>query len=220
MARTFDIRKKVIRIEDPKHVRHQRYLISLRRRARLRAITRAAASGVFLLLFLVLVLPSQLGAQTRNDEWTYEQQSAIQQVRIASLTRVRQLPVSDYDPKMEALAAYLREKQSPLARYAGELARMSNWKTLVGIAQAESNLCKKTQKNNCWGIGLNNTPERYNDISESMYYANYILSKYDKLGMDHENPETIVRTYVGYEHPGWVNTVRSVFLELAQRGLE
>jgi hypothetical protein len=110
----------------------------------------------------------------------------------------------------------LAEKNSPLVNYAGEIARMENWKLILGIAQAESNLCKKTDKNNCWGIGPGG-PWTYNDISESLHYVNYLIDKYDGLGMS--RPETMVHTYVGYYNPNWITAVNDVFYELQARGL-
>src|SRR5205823_6242644 len=117
-------------------------------------------------------------AQQNDVAAMYQAQSDVQSLRTLAAAHPNPLPLQDNDPKLAALKQYLVDKKSPLAKYAGEISRMPNWKTLLGIAQAESNLCKKTSKNNCWGIGPNNTPLTYNDISESLYYANFLLNKY------------------------------------------
>ena len=147
---------------------------------------------------------------------TAEQQAEQEKVRVHAMNRFNQLPVQNVDPKTDAVEAYLVEKKSPLKDYAGLIARSPNYKLLLGIAQAETNLCKKTTTNNCWGIGPGK-PFYYDDIKYSLYYADYLIEKYESLGMD--SPEKMVKTYVGYHNPGWVEAVRDVFYDLEVRGL-
>lgn len=164
------------------------------------------------------LLAGQALAFSDNDYLAadYRNASEVEKIRVNALARNNFLPVAGTDPKVGVLAEYLREKKSPLASYAGILSRLPNWKLLVGIANAESNLCKKTDKNNCWGIGPGG-PWTFEEISQSLYYANYLLTKFDRLGMD--KPETLVRTYVGYHNPNWITAINDVFYELNERGL-
>jgi hypothetical protein len=124
--------------------------------------------------------------------------------------------VESVDPKTDSIVEYLADKKSPLVDYAGIIARSPNYKLLIGIAQAETNLCKKTLSNNCWGIGPG-SPFYYDDIKFSLYYADYLIEKYESLGMD--TPEKMVRTYVGYHNPTWIEAINNVFYDLEVRGL-
>lgn len=218
--RAFDVGQRIVRPSNKKHSQHKRFLQLERRRARRLVVRRSLAATAFGLLSALILLPQLVAGQQVGAQQTYHAQADVQNLRTAALVHTQQLPLQQSDPKVAALTQYLVDKGSPLAKYAGELARMPNWKTLVGIAAAESSLCKKTARNNCWGIGPNNTPLTYDDISQSLYYANYLLNKYSKLGMNPAKPETIVRTYVGYDHATWVSNVESVFAELAERGLQ
>ena len=212
----FDLKKISIPPSSPKHGQHGRYLELLKRRAAKRYWWRMSWSAVF--LFTVILLTGQALAFSDSDflAANYHNTSEIEKIRLNALSRDNFLPVAVEDPKVDALAEYLQEKNSPLASYAGIISRSPNWKLLVGIANAESNLCKKTDKNNCWGIGPGG-PWTFEEISQSLYYANYLLTKFDQLGMD--NPETLVRTYVGYHNPNWINAINDVFYELHERGL-
>jgi hypothetical protein len=184
-------------------------------------IARLRAAVAFFILGSFLIVQQLLISHYEDAGVFYQQQVEAETLQLRTLGRQSTtLPVAKADHKLEALVAYLREKKSPLAKYAGELSRLPNWKVLIAIAQAESGLCKKTARNNCWGIGPNNTPWSFRDISESLYYANYLLSKYDDNGLDSSSPESIVRTYVGYDHPGWVSNVKDTLLELKIRGIE
>lgn len=173
-------------------------------------------TAVFFLAASLVMADALWQAEVSYWKWSYGFQSEVQKLRVAALSRYNPLPIEEIDPKVPVLAQYLNEKKSPLANYAGQLARLRNWKLLLGIAHAETNLCKKTDKNNCWGIGPGK-PFRYEDIVNSLYYANYLLDKYQLLGMD--NPETMVRTYVGYYNPNWIAAINDIYYELRERGL-
>jgi hypothetical protein len=213
----FDLRKKTIKPSDPKHTRHAQYQKAASRFATRRVLARAAWAGAFFIFGLFLVGNAALKSEAAYGGRIYADLSEIQKVRARSLARGNQLPVMDKDPKADILTEYLVQKNSPLADYAGLISRLPNWRLLVGIANAESGLCKKTDKNNCWGIGPG-SPFTYDDISESLYHANYLLTRFDSLGM--KKPETLVRTYVGYYNPNWIEAIHDVFYELQQKGLQ
>ncbi len=215
--RFFDLKKRIITAAHPRHSLHGRYLELKAVLGRRRTVRRARWSAVFALTIVAIIGLSAFGVHAEYLTWTYRNQSEIQNLRLAQLNRYRPLPIEQSDPKFHLLVEYLEEKNSPLAAYAGELARMPNWKLLVGIAQAESNMCKRTNRNNCWGIGPG-SPWTFEDITQSMYYADSLLSKYRTLGMD--RPENMVRTYVGWHNPNWVLAIHNVLSELSERGLQ
>lgn len=213
----FDLKKLAVPPSSPRHSQHRRYLEFIKTRATRRFWRRMNWSAVFLAATSLVTANALLVSDREALAANYETASVVQGIRMDNLARYNTLPVEQPDAKAQILADYLVEKKSPLAAYAGELARLPNWKLLVGIANAESNLCKKTDRNNCWGIGPGG-PWTFGEITESLYYANYLLSKFDKLGMD--DPETLVRTYVGWHNPNWVSAIHDVFYELQERGLQ
>ncbi|MDP2933248.1 MAG: hypothetical protein Q8N81_03900 [bacterium] len=213
----FDIKKVPVMPASPRHSKHQKFLHYGKLQANRRHWARVGWSVGLLTLGVFISTASLSRGDGEYYVWSYEQQSAVESLRLRSLARFNVLPVTGEDPKEQALAQYLTDKKSPLVGYAGLLSRMPNWKMLVGIAHAESNLCKKTDRNNCWGIGPG-SPWSYEDISQSLYHANYLLTKFKEQGM--KKPETLVRTYVGYYNPNWINAVNDVVYELEQRGLQ
>lgn len=216
--RRFDIKKRIIPPSNPRHSQHGRYRAFARARAEKKFWARNAFTAIFLLIFTVTTAGILISETQTAGSSAYGLQSSVQQIRARYLARQYvPLPVSRHDPKLDVLQRYLSEKRSPLADYAGILSRLPNWKLILGIAHAESNLCKKTDRNNCWGIGPG-SPFYYDDISESLYYANYLIDKYRSLGM--QNPETMVQRYVGHYSSNWVTAVHDVFYELAERGLQ
>ncbi|MEK9180684.1 MAG: hypothetical protein AAB871_00430 [Patescibacteria group bacterium] len=216
--RRFDIKKKIIKPSSAEHSQHEKYLALSRARAEKHFLVRNAWSAAFLFVFSVTAFGVLISESQAAGSTAYQLQSSFQQVRAAYLARQFQpLPVLKHDPKVDVLMQYLSEKKSPLVNYVGTLSRMENWKLILGIAHAESNLCKKTDRNNCWGIGPG-SPFYYDDISESLYYVNYLIDKYHEMGM--QNPETMVRRYVGRYSSNWVTAVNDVAYELAERGLQ
>lgn len=214
---SFDIVRVPLPPSSPRHTRHGEFLKVQKTLGLRRHLRRIRYGSLFTVLGVLVLGVSLVSGDSQYYRWTYEQQAAIEGIVARAIARSAALPVIKDDPKQEILAEYLSEKKSPLAGYAGLLSRMPNWKLLVGIAHAESNMCKKTNRNNCWGIGPG-SPWSYEDIAQSLYHADYLLSKFNKLGM--KSPESLVRTYVGYQNPNWVRAVNNVFDELEQRGLQ
>lgn len=211
-----DVRKKKVFPSDPRHSKHAEFLARRARRAKLRYVRNRRWSfslAIVGVLFSIITLNVQHRA---NASGAYQDQALAQGERAKAFEHFAALPVEHTDPKVTEVEAYLAEKKSPLVAYAGEISRMENWKLILGIAHAESNLCKRTDRNNCWGIGPGG-PWYYDDIEDSLYYANALLEKYQSLGMS--RPETMVRTYVGYYNPNWITAVNNVFSELEARGL-
>ncbi|OGE80607.1 MAG: hypothetical protein A2826_01635 [Candidatus Doudnabacteria bacterium RIFCSPHIGHO2_01_FULL_43_23] len=212
----FDVVRKKISIKDVRHAQHKDFLRRLSQRAHRLHRLRVAWSAVLTVGFVLFSGVSIWQHQARALEYTAVQQAELQKVRLHALTRFNNLPVESVDPKTDSIVEYLADKKSPLVDYAGIIARSPNYKLLIGIAQAETNLCKKTLSNNCWGIGPG-SPFYYDDIKFSLYYADYLIEKYESLGMD--TPEKMVRTYVGYHNPTWIEAINEVFYDLEVRGL-
>jgi len=215
---SFDIKRKPLRPSHPRHSQHQKFLEQLKAQAAKRHWVRNFAAMSFFAAFLFLYFNAAVATDQDHLTWVYQERSEIQKIRINSLARSAVLPVEAEQPQTDQIAEFLREKNSPLADYAGLIARMPHWKLILGIAQAESNLCKRTDKNNCWGIGPGG-PWTYEEIEDSLYHVNYLIQRYQALGMDMERPETMVRTYVGFQNPNWVAAIYDVFSELEERGL-
>jgi hypothetical protein len=213
----FDLQKKTVKPSDPRHTHHAEYKKKTSRLATRRLIKRLALSGAFFVVSLFFAGEMLLRCEAAYGSRIYSDVSEIQRVRAKSLAQGAGLPVTATDPKADILTEYLIQKNSPLAEYAGLISRLPNWRLLVGIANAESGLCKKTDRNNCWGIGPG-SPFAYDDISESLYHANYLLTRFDSMGM--KKPETLVKTYVGYYNPNWIAAIHDVFYDLQQKGLQ
>jgi hypothetical protein len=213
---SFDIRKKPIGPQSPRHSKHSLYLARLRKQADAKHRGRTIAGIAFFAIFLFLSFNAVSAVDNESLKWSYTERSEIQKIRTNTLSRNAVLPVEIEDPKVAQIEQFLRDKKSPLSDYAGLIARMPNYRLILGIAQAESNLCKRTDRNNCWGIGPGG-PWSYDDISNSLYHVNYLLDRYQSLGMD--RPENMVNTYVGYHNPNWIQAVNDIFIELNQRGL-
>ncbi|MBI4054265.1 MAG: hypothetical protein HY397_02965 [Candidatus Doudnabacteria bacterium] len=212
-----DLKKVPLPPANRRHSQHQEYLGFVARQIERLLWIRKTWFMAFVALAGGLSFFALYDIDEHYLRWTYREHSTVQEIRVRTLSRFASLPVQKGDPKEQILAQYLAEKQSPLTDYAGLISRMPHWKLLVAIAQAESNLCKKTQRNNCWGIGPG-TPLTYEDIAQGLYHASYLLSKFDQMGM--KKPETLVHTYVGYYNPSWIRAVNDVFYELQERGLQ
>lgn len=211
-----DVRRVKIQPSNPRHSQHGAYLKRQRVLSLRQHRIRMTFTTVFVVVMTMLSAVSVASGEERELSFTYDVRNDIQKIRIQNFTRYQALPLENMDPKTDELAEYLQERGSPLADYAGLIARMPNRNLILGIAQAESNLCKKTDKNNCWGIGPGG-PWSYEDIANSLYHVNYLIDLYRSLGMN--RPETMVRTYVGYHNPNWVQAVNTVMSELQARGL-
>lgn len=210
--------KKSISPSDPRHSQHGRFLNLQKINSHKKFLSRLRRSGVLLVVISIFIIYWSVSLNAEGKAQVYEQESAFGQLHAQNQTRqVAQLPVAAEDPKLDALIRYLSDKKSPLVSYAGQISRMPNYKLLLGIAHAESNMCKHTDRNNCWGIGPG-SPFYYDDISESLYYANYLIDRYRQLGM--KNPETMVSTYVGHYSQNWVAAVKDVMFDLQERGLQ
>lgn len=118
--------------------------------------------------------------------------------------------------KLNALKAYLAGKNSPLQDHVEILLLQPNWKVVLAISQAESNLCKRQLGHNCWGIGGGNH-RKYPSYAEAIIDANAVVQKYWDRG--HRSTKTMMPYYVGWQNHSWVLATQSILAELEQLGL-
>lgn len=121
------------------------------------------------------------------------------------------------DKNAEVLSAYLSSKQSPLAAKAHYLLNQRDWKLIIAISQAESQMCKRQLGNNCWGIGGGNH-RKYPNLELAITDAQIVIGKYVDSGAD--TAKEILPRYVGWNNQNWVLAVNSVLYQLEQLPLE
>src|SRR3989338_10181222 len=66
------------------------------------------------------------------------------------------------------LESYLRSKRSPLAEYSLVLVHTKNWKKIIALSNAESNMCRRYPEStaNCWGVGGANLWDMGDNLGE------------------------------------------------------
>jgi hypothetical protein len=123
-------------------------------------------------------------------------------------------PGSNLSPEEKQRAVfikdYLTKRKSPAAAYAEDIAKLSQWKLVIGIMRAESQWCSKhvASTKNCHGIGGAWNLKKYNTYAESFTDVNRIIqTKYVDYGLN--TPERIVKKYVGHDSPNWVAAVNA-----------
>lgn len=119
--------------------------------------------------------------------------------------------------QVETLTAYLAKKNSPLAEQAEHLLDQRDWKLIIAISQAESNMCKRQLGYNCWGIGGGNH-RKYPNLQTAILDAQTVIGKYVDSGRD--TPEKMLTRYVGWQNYNWVKAVNQVLSQLNQLELE
>ena len=122
-------------------------------------------------------------------------------------------PRDTEDTKIFTLRNYLISKNSPLADHVEMLLLQPNWKLILAISHAESNMCKRELGHNCWGIGGGNH-RKYPSYNEAIADANKVISRYVNKGYD--TPEEMLRTYVGWNNPTWVIATNNILNQLEQ----
>ena len=117
----------------------------------------------------------------------------------------------------EKLTHYLQSKNSPMADKSNYLLRQKDWKLIIAISHAESNMCKRQLGNNCWGIG-GGDHRKYPNLELAITDAQTVIGKYVTKGAD--TPEKIVNRYVGKYSANWVKAVNQVLNQLEQLEIE
>ncbi len=119
--------------------------------------------------------------------------------------------------KVAILKDYLASKNSPLTEHVEVLLLQPNWKLVLAISHAESNMCKRQLGNNCWGIGGVTYHRFYPTFSEGIEDADALLQKYIAGGLD--TPERIMRRWVGWHNYNWVKATNQILAQIENLGL-
>ena len=120
---------------------------------------------------------------------------------------------------VEKLQAYLEQKGSPLAPYAGNILESSYWSTILGICKIEQSkaggICNRLpggQNWNLWGIGGASGLNYYSTAEEGIAAISDLLTKYEARGYD--TIEKLNGYYVQPASSNWFNVVLRTKQEL------
>jgi hypothetical protein len=121
--------------------------------------------------------------------------------------------------RKDQLAAYLTEKNSPLASAAETIAQQPHWQLILAIAFAESTLGKNCTDNNCSNIGVKpGAPSwrRYASYQNWVVDFNRLLDKKYK----DQTLEQMCGVYVQPCSTNWLLATKQVLGELKDKGIE
>lgn len=119
--------------------------------------------------------------------------------------------------KVNILKTYLESKKSPLADHVETLLLQPNWKVVLSISHAESNMCKRTLGNNCWGIGGAKYHRFYPTFAEGIIDASVLIQKYHDGGLT--TPKTMMRRWVGWNNQSWILANNQVLAQIEFLGI-
>jgi len=117
--------------------------------------------------------------------------------------------------KVALLKEYLESKNAPLADYADVLIAQPDWKTIIAISHAESNMGKHCYFNNCSGIyerydkgyaGLKKYPTKADWIVD---LQQLLANRYDGWTLEDMNG-----TYVYPKSSNWIKATTTIYDEL------
>lgn len=114
--------------------------------------------------------------------------------------------------KADILRAYFISKKSPLQDYVGVLLQQPNYRLVISIFHAESNMCRRQKGNNCSGIGGAKYHRFYPSFAESIIDTNNLIQKYRDGGLD--TPEKMMRRWVGWNNYNWVRANNQIQVQL------
>lgn len=122
------------------------------------------------------------------------------------------------DPeKVEILRSYLAAKNSPLQDYAEVLLQQPNWKFILAISHAESNMCRRQLGNNCWGIGGVKYHRFYLSFAEGIVDANSLIQKYHDGGLN--TAKKMMKRWVGWNNKNWIIATQNILSDLDNLGM-
>lgn len=119
--------------------------------------------------------------------------------------------------KAYILKTYLVSKDSPLADHVETLLMQPNWKTIVAVSHAESNMCKRHLGNNCWGIGGVQNHRYYKSFANGIVDAGALIQKYQDSGLN--TPKKMMRRWVGWNNQSWVVANNQILSQLDSLGI-
>lgn len=119
--------------------------------------------------------------------------------------------------KAYILKTYLVSKDSPLAEHVETLLMQPNWKIIVAVSHAESNMCKRHLGNNCWGIGGAQNHRYYKSFANGIVDAGELIQKYQDSGLN--TPKKMMRRWVGWNNQSWVVANNQILSQLDSLGI-
>lgn len=173
--------------------------------------------SISLLAVSLLLFPQVTYAQNTAAQTPYLT-SEIKANQNQDAANYRLVKATDIDgSKVQILKTYLESKHSPLASHVELLLLQPNWKHVLSISHAESNMCKKQLGNNCWGIGGAKYHRFYPTFAEGIVDANALIQKYHERGLT--TPATMKLRWVGWNNESWVRANENVLAQLSALGL-
>lgn len=193
------------------------------------SITQQLALLTILASLITLIVPHGAFAATNQEQYP----SLVFQIgnHEEFLKTVKRQAQIDYQKKqLEAnlrkkliLAAkvkkYLNQYNSPLANYSSTLIQTKNWKKIVALANAESNMCKKypTSKANCWGVGGAKLWDMGDNLGEGISSMDKFLSNHPKGSFVKYSQMSFKQMNGLYKQPAadhWLINTQQIYNEL------
>lgn len=130
--------------------------------------------------------------------------------------------VTENDPLVVNLTAYLKKHNSPLEPYASEMVKQPQWQRALAISWVESNFCKRHADNNCSGIGVAPGHKSWRKYPTHLEWFKDMAKLMEKP-IYKEKYTTFKKMRGVYVQPGsdnWVNGAQKKFNELNQLTLD
>ncbi len=119
--------------------------------------------------------------------------------------------------KIALVQKYLESKGAPLADYTAILLAQQDWKTIIAISHAESNMGKRCYYNNCSGI-YGRYDRGYAGLRRYETKADWIVDLQGLLDRRYEGwtLERMNGTYVHPKSANWIKATRGVYNDLSK----
>ena len=127
-------------------------------RSPLSAKDRVVASAIALLSLVVWHSPTpvkayaQTGTQDKALVFEIKSQTNISSSSEDKIKLAYEQHIVQVDARVKAVRAYLESKNAPLAQYTEIILAQDDWKKILAISNAESNMGRHCKWNNCSGI--------------------------------------------------------------------
>ncbi len=119
--------------------------------------------------------------------------------------------------KIALVQKYLESRNAPLADYTAILLAQQDWKTILAISNAESNMGKRCYYNNCSGI-YGRYDRGYAGLKKYETKADWIVDLQRLLDKRYEGwtLEKMNGTYVYPRSDNWIRATKSVYNDLSK----
>jgi len=126
---------------------------------------------------------------------------------------IAEAQLAQIDKRVEAVRTYLESKNAPLAQYTEILLAQDDWKKILAISNAESNMGRHCSQNNCSGIMYGKGGLRsYNTIPDWIVDLQGLIDRrYKTMSLDKMNG-----IYVQPRSANWYQASSKVYNDLEQ----